>query len=624
MAPYDKMFRLRIDYINQHEFPKTLVQEIEVIKRNQNRIDKLWQEDPIQARQNLLCLQKQYTQHPFDTYKVENITGCHCSTRDLYEKILDVETPSQGEVIAYNSCKHTIYAAAKRQMKAAPTPHPEVALDFIKHTIDIIEREVGEQLNNFGYSYQQWYAHLTRAKQIDMDIVAAYYTHQEKLTKAQIQMVQDEVYEGICKVEIQEPNGKPRMVCSIPKKFKFAMGPVTWKLEEIFAEYFKGYCGGKNLDEMADMINKYADLGFTKVVEGDGSAFDNTQDVTLKEIDRYLYRRILHSIHHIPKQEFIKISQKLYKTMVLKYRKEKKIKTLFQYSVLGTVFSGDCDTTLANTIRMAAYNRYVNDKAGWKYGVDYVAFSKGDDFTVMYKPYIDDESIHQAYAQYFLPSNPNPEESDSRVYGLGQVLKMLDIGQLNSIKFCSLRAWYKDNEGHIVLTRDPAKFYKLGKYARKSKTLSNVAFIAYLEQQAIALEASYKGIKLFDTMALAYRHRAQQIRQVTKLDSAKEQVIRKLIEVYSLHQLNAEDSRQGESPFMPEEDEKYRYWYDVKYKKIYFKIIEDYWTTQQLIERRRVQKLTQQELQLINEQIEAEFSTEELKTLMGLKNEQQN
>jgi hypothetical protein len=127
---------------------------------------------------------------------------------------------------------------------------------------------------------------------------------------------------------------------------------------------------------MTDMVNEYRKLGFTQVYEGDGSAFDNTQDVSLKQLDRNIYQMIESSIYHVPKKEFHKISQALYKTMDIEYIEKGKKKPLMSYKILGTVFSGDCDTTLMNTTRMAMYNRYVNDKAGLVFGKDYVCFSK--------------------------------------------------------------------------------------------------------------------------------------------------------------------------------------------------------------------------------------------------------
>jgi len=510
--------------------------------------------------------------------------------------------------MAYNSCKHTIYGAAKRQMKAAPTPEPKIADEFLEYSKLIIENEVGEELDHFGYSYQSWYNHLDNKKQKDMDLVSQYITDPINLTREQIRRIEQRNYEGICKVELQSTDGKPRMVCSIPLFTKFVMGPVTWHLEEIFQEKFKGYCGGKNLTQMAEKINHYLDQGFTKIVEGDGSAFDNTQDITLKRVDHYIYDKIEHAVYHIDKPTFHHISHKIYKTMDVCSTINGKKHKLFTYDILGSVFSGDCDTTLCNTIRMALYNRFVNDKAGLVFGKDYVCFSKGDDFTVMYKPYITNEFINNAYYRYFLKANKDVSKPDTRVYGLGQVLKMLDFGDASTIKFCSLRAWYLPGDEHIILTRNPEKFFNLGKYSRKTKIYNNKKFAEYCIQQAIALEESYSGLKIFDTMAYAFRNKAKILLQ-NNTD--------KYNKMCSKIKTNGECKR-AYSEFMNKETQIYQLLNNIKYRKTQYKIQGQYWEFMKTIEKIRTDKLNKLELEYINKQIEAEFSSEELKTVLGI------
>lgn len=561
--------------------------------------------------------------HPLDLIKVKDIQ-CDCDKEHkiLYEQIFGYIEDQEQDVMAYKTCKHTIFGAAKRQMKAAPTPAPEVAEDFYEYAKNIIDDEIGEDLRNFGYSYQQWYDHLDKKKQNDMDMVYQYLTYKE-LTPQQLRRCSQRHYEGICKVELQGPDGKPRMVCSIPLTTKFVMGPITWRLEEIMAEKFKGYCGGKNLDEMAHYINDYIKAGFTKVVEGDGSAFDNTQDVSLKAVDRYIYRQVAHAVHHIPDNiygiNFLPISQELTKTMDVIYTDPftKKQQNMFSYTILGSVFSGDCDTTLCNTLRMALYNRYVNDKAGLVYGEDYICFAKGDDFTVMYKDYITDEQIDNIYYKYFLPANPDPDKPDTRVYGLGQVLKMLDKGGPEIIKFCSLRAWYIEPD-EIILTRDPKKFYNLSKYSRKTKCMTKTQYIMYLLQQAEALDACYKGIDIFDEMALAYRIKANMIAMIN--GTTKEQL--KQLKQKAIDKIN-EEVKKNYTIYGPIEDKTYNIVNNVQYRKAVQKqknnlLIAGYWENEKLKIMIRNRKLTAQQLALVNQQINAEFSTEELRSVLGL------
>lgn len=547
-----------------------------------------------------------------NSMKIEDYK-CTCSNKIAFEKILapHIETSNP---ICYKTCPHTVIAAAKRQMKAAPTPEPKVADDFVKFAKDTLEKEVGHELTNFGYSFTQWMNHLSKSKQDRMQAIADIYENPSKkldMNPILLKKIEKQYYEGIGKVELQPADGKPRMVCSIPDKTKYIMGPITWKLEEIMQDNLEGYCGGKNLDEMADKINHYIDEGFTKVVEGDGSAFDNTQDVSLKEVDRYIYRRVAHAVYHVPREDFLKESQKLYKTMniVVNDAITKKQKTLFQYSILGTVFSGDADTTLCNTIRMALYNRYVNEKAGLRYGKDYVCFSKGDDFTVMYKPYVKDSFIDKLYYRYFLPANPDPSKPDTRIYGIGQVLKFLEKGPPSIIKFCSLRAWYIDEQQHIYLTRDPAKLYTLAAYSRKTKSMNAAQKYEYLMAQATALDKTYKNVRIFEVMRDIYIEHANLIR---KYHPRVETDLKR----FMISKLRKE--KESKMRYEPE-NIFYRIWYNVTGRNTFYKIQENYWQTMQLIEKAHVRQLTKEQADYVNKQIEMEFSIHYLKALLGLK-----
>lgn len=291
------------------------------------------------------------------------------------------------------------------------------------------------------------------------------------------------------------------------------------------------------------------------------------------------------------------------------------------YRILGTVFSGDCDTTLCNTIRMAMYNIFINEKEGLLYDRDFVVLSKGDDFSVLYKPYVTDEFIRMVYDKYFLKPSPSPDVVDSREYGLGQVCKFLEIGGPESFKFCSLRSWYK-NSTEIILTRDPAKLYNLGKYARKTKTYSNAELYMYLLDQAISLKASYAGIQVFDIMAQAFLQESEVIKaNFTKKDQLHYKRLTHAIQKQpTINQLlYGSDSRKhtdNEDPIF-ELDEIVL---DIKHRHKQYKIYGTYWETMKRIEQVNTQTFTEEELTLINKQINAEFDLEVLKSMLALKN----
>lgn len=553
-----------------------------------------------------------------DGFKMSEIQ-CSCGSPNasgiirgkvLFEKILGKNDPHyDDEAMAWGNCRHTIIAAAKRQVKSSPMPDELMARDFIQYAKNKIDTLLSEDLKHFGYSYADWYNHLPKRKQVNMNKVeAALNLRLDELTKYEYKKIMRMHYEAICKVEIQAPDGKPRMVCSIPDMIKYVMGPVTWHLEELMANKFQGYCGGKNLTQMEDEINEYIDQGFTKVVEGDGSAFDNTQDYALKEVERYVYEKVAHSVYHCPLELFNEVSHLQYKTMDVIVPENKKTKTLLTYHVLGTVFSGDCDTTLANTLRMALYNLYTNEVvARLKYGKDFVLFSKGDDFSVLYQNYVPDTLIQNAYAQTFL-TNLDKSEVDNRVGGLGQICKFLDIGAPNTFKFCSLRSWYKDSAGHITLTRDPAKLYTLAKYSRKFKSMTPANRQQYLIDLAVSIEQSYAGLRVFDILAQAYRKAAAAI----KVPLGQKPTLR-----VGDKRENITHDRITATNTALEIEQYDELLYNVQHRAKIRKINDDYWSTMQLEERIHTRKYTREEAEYINAQIAMEFDENELQMVLA-------
>lgn len=541
----------------------------------------------------------------------------NCPPRIAFEKILGLQQLDQKQqAMSYNTCIHSIFAAAKRQMKRAPTPEPQVADEFVEFAKNYIDKHIGEELKHFGYSFEQWYAHNNAKKQKDIDMYLKALRDKSAFTEQEYRDIMTMKYKGICKVEVQPTDGKPRMVCAIPIRTKVTMGPITWRLEEICSKHLPGYCGNKNLQQMTNQINQILAEGYTKIVEGDGSGFDNTQDVSLKEVDRYLYRQVAHAIYHVPKEEFLQISQEWTKTMIVQYFEGKKKRNLFEYEILGSVFSGDCDTTLCNTIRMALYNIFVNEKAGLRYGKDYKVFSKGDDFTVFYKPYVSDKLIRDAYYRYFVPKEMF--HGQPLVFGLGQILKFLTIGNADTISFCSLRAIYTSiAEDKIILVRDYRKFENISLYARKAKNYHGKYKVAYLKQQAISLRATYAKIQIFEEMANAFDMAAEIYAKNYMKDEIKAQQL--IQDSLNMIQKQAQLTRKIISEEAPPEDALNQLLYNIKRNKNFYRIQDDYWETIKRLQEKVSYHLTQQEYNYINQQIQNEMSLEIFKASMGLK-----
>lgn len=72
---------------------------------------------------------------------------CNCNPhlpKRGFERILGM-SDTNVDAMVYGNCRHTLFAAAKRQIKSAPTPDPEVAADFIQFAKDIIDKELGDR-----------------------------------------------------------------------------------------------------------------------------------------------------------------------------------------------------------------------------------------------------------------------------------------------------------------------------------------------------------------------------------------------------------------------------------------------------------------------------------------------
>jgi hypothetical protein len=533
----------------------------------------------------------------FDAIDCKDVS-CTCIDKPRFLQLFSC-TEAERDALVYNNCKRTLFAAAKRQIKSAPVPDIDVLHEFVDFAKTQIDRLIGDDLANFGYSYNQWFNHLTRPKQKRMEAVHEYLYGNDQLVDhySSVENMNPKMlhYEAICKVEIQALDGKPRMVCSIPDLIKYVMGPVCWKLEELFAQKIPTYCGGQNLQQMQDKINHMIDDGFCIVAEGDGSAFDNTQDVLLKEIDRYIYRKIIDRIHHVPKELFDTVANAVYKIMDVPLNQNGKKQNIMTYAVLGTVFSGDCDTTLMNTLRMGLYNWFTNYKAGLKLGTDYQCFSKGDDFSVIYNQLVDLDHVKSTYDAYWLKkpkiTGPIYEGIDDRIYGLGQILKFIEFGPPNSFKFCSLRSWYTDPfSQHIYLTRDPSKFTTLSKYSRKALHMSNKELVNYLLDQALAIKVSSAGLHYFDDMAKAYEDAAAYYMSDTRSIGCSRS--RKIRDRRLTLPLEVSEVYNGYS-YEPRQD--------------YVEIEGSYWETMKKLERANPTKLSSAQLDYVNQQIDSEF-----------------
>lgn len=440
-----------------------------------------------------------------------SIADIPCTCRGTDEVSLHQILPvgsNHPEVICYNSCDRTLFAAFKRQMMRVYEPDPQIAQQF-KHFVEgYFKKYVEPVLAQFDYSYSQWFNKLPRKKQIDMERVADMST-----THIYPQKVE---YGLFCKREKQEAGGKNRAIANITPEIKYMMGPVCWALEDCADKFFPGYCGKKSWDDLEHLFETYYAEGFKYVLQGDGSAFDTCQHVELKVIDQLIYTYLADhgKIHHVDGQAF--------KRVATANLRELKAKTLTKYgcrhlgsaTIRGTVFSGASDTTLMNTLRMALYNMFTLEKLGLRLNQDYKLLSKGDDFIVFVRePTLNGVDFESCYLKYWKPKPKKHTETNFRDNKgtLGMILKFLNTGDYDTIDFCSVTCIPYGDHTKFKLARKPNRMIPLASYSRATLRMTPGQVKQYLLDQAFALDISHGNMPFYRDYAAAYRHMASRI-----------------------------------------------------------------------------------------------------------------
>lgn len=435
--------------------------------------------------------------------RIEDIPcTCRGENEPALRQILPIASNTK-EVICYNSCLRTLFAAYKRQLQRVHLPSYDEIIKFQKYVKEYFNKYVLPVLRDFDYSYSQWYNHMPRHKQEAMDRA------EEEIRKKPPTKVE---YGLFCKREKQEAGGKNRAIANIDSNIKYIMGPVCWSLEQYASRFFPGYCGGKNFNDLEDLFQSLYSQGFKHVLQGDGSAFDTCQHVETKLIDRLIYNALvdLNKIHHVDPKLFRMVATANERHLNAKYSQHKTMKTFAKASIYGTVFSGASDTTLMNTLRMAIYNMYTLERVGMRYTEDFHLIAKGDDFCIFSRhdkwQGRDFESI---YYDIWAPKPKNSLTTKYGRHGIGQILKFLIVGDYTTIDFCSTMCVQDGDK--FKLFRKPDRMNPLGHYSRSALKMQPGQFKQYLNDLAFALEDSAGTAPLYYHYAQAYRAAANRI-----------------------------------------------------------------------------------------------------------------
>jgi len=431
------------------------------------------------------------------TLSLEQYTKiCSPSDRQGIVQVLPLIDGSM-DTIFYDACVGNLYSAVKRQCIEVTQPSKIMLSVFFEWFENLFDEEIVPILSGFDYCADAWYNGLTASQQLEIDKVKCF----ELAGTSEEHRLQKRVYSMFCKREKQlvdddKKNPKNRCICAPNAEYKFVMGPVVARLDLLFRK-FKGYCAGKNWTEMEKTYNTRYANGLSKTIEGDGSGFDRTQTHELKAVERKIYQYLADNglIHHVSNETFLyHVNQEWHNIYVTHNYKEGKLfcaNDLGYVSVRGTVLSGSMDTTFANTLRMALYNRFVAE-AYLKLSPDeYDIDAKGDDFALFVSPMISDDAIKSAYYSVF-------SKNKTGIFGLGQILKFLKIGTIDTLDFCSTEVFWSNKLKSFKIVRQLGRFMQLSGWSHTVLSLS-------LKERKQYLHALYesnlhwmKGLPIFE------------------------------------------------------------------------------------------------------------------------------
>lgn len=454
------------------------------------------------------------------------------------------------KIVVFNNCARTLKAAARRQMREQPLYCKNMMngcdgtqlrtkrnmMTFEEFVNEVFEKEIIPILDKFDYNVNEWMNHLTAKKQEE---VLPYHLG------APIKPDWMTEYSMFCKREkqiqdTQDKMPKNRAIACPHNSKKYVCGPVIWALESFFAKSFKGYCGGKNWNELEDLFTQYYHEGFVHTLQGDGSAFDSTQTANLKHIDRLIanYLIKINKIKHIDVSLYEKAMNAIYKTIELKIMSSSKVTRLGKIGLSGTVFSGDPDTTFGNTLRMSLYIRYTMYLAGYQEN-QFRLICKGDDFVVFvsyliqqvpwenyrgfgstkYKIDINDPhyAIKTAFYQVWHPADDKTQQEEHK--GLGMVLKFLKVGDYEDIDFCSTHVIHMNkNTGKdtFKIVRQVNRMSPLNHWCCKALGYSKHQMKQYYIDLALSMRSWANNMPLYKDYIYALEEHAKMIKPLGK------------------------------------------------------------------------------------------------------------
>jgi hypothetical protein len=398
------------------------------------------------------------------------------------------------KLVYYDNCAANLYAALRRQCTATPAPDKEFLIDFTDFFNTVIMGEITHILQDFDYSFNVWFNHLTANQQnaidqLDTDKLDVRYT--KMFCKAEKQMIEGGVMP------------KNRAISAMCEEHKYVMGPVVYALEQYFKQ-LKGYGGGKTWDDTANLINYWDHSGLTKVIQSDISGMDRSVTQEIKEIIQHtVYRHIEHKIKHVDLEVWQKHAYPVNTIIKADYYEDKELKSFGQTTMRGEVFSGSADTTFLNTLITLSFQRYVMERVLALDEEEFGIVAKGDDSVVTVQPNIDNTHIRKGFSKvYYDAANIKPYYSPYYLqHGCGMVLKFLSISEhLDDIDYCSTNTFKCHTCNSYKVTRKIDRFIYLTPWTDSIMNMKHEQQLAYMHNLYLSNLRWMDGLSIFSTL----------------------------------------------------------------------------------------------------------------------------
>jgi hypothetical protein len=376
-------------------------------------------------------------------FKIPNfMCSCKNAVKQRFLRKLNINHENYREPIIYCPCIKNNLTAIFRLVEKTIKPDPVVFDSFKQYLENKYIPEIVDLMNdNLNIRPIHWYNHLEGKKQklvkkfLEMED-DDFYRHYESVKSA------IHVYNSFVKTEkqfIADGMPKNRNICGPMEILKYVMGPVVIDLERICKDKLFGYITFENWEEGENKLLVMRRKGFEYTLQLDGSGFDNTQHQQIKDIiDKPIYKHIVTNEFdkfklHVPNEVFEYCYDTNKRHVRCEVYDDKNKLTFANVTVSGKTFSGSPDTTLMNTIRMVAYNRFVNEElCNFVPNEDYMLWVKGDDVVSFYKTIDNMDLAHTKYQTVFANKGTNQQQ-----FGLGQIAKFYKKGTFEDIDFCS-------------------------------------------------------------------------------------------------------------------------------------------------------------------------------------------